>query len=203
MSLTEREKETQVQYDLSAREWLERSGGAERPGFWPEEMRQFIENLRGEKSVLEVGCGPATDGRFLEKAGAKVISMDYSAAMLGLAREINPQAVLSKMDMHNLGFKDNTFDGFWATACLLHLENPDRAVRELIRVTKHGGVGFISVKEGDGENVDQRTGYYYHYHRDPDFVRKLGYMGLETILSGRKAGTPNHDWLTYLVKVEK
>ena len=203
MSLTERERQTQEKYDVSAREWLERSGGINRPGFWPEEMRLFVENLQGEKSVLEVGCGPATDGKFLRIAGAKVISMDYSGAMLALAKEINPAAVLSKMDMHNLGFPDNSFDGFWATACLLHLENPDRALRELIRVTRRNGVGFISIKEGIGESTDTRTGYYYSYHKNPDFIRKLSYMGLHTISSGRKSGTPNHDWLTYLVKVDK
>jgi ubiquinone/menaquinone biosynthesis C-methylase UbiE len=203
MSLTEREKQTRMGYDVRAKEWLERSGGANRPGFWPEEMRLFIQNLQGNKTVLEVGCGPATDAKFLERAGANVYSTDYSNSMLDLARQLNPKAVLAKMDMQSLGFKDNTFDGFWATACLLHLERPDRALRELIRVTKRGGVGFITVKEGEGEAVDPKMGFYYRYHKNPDFLNKLSYMGIETILTGRKEGTPNHDWLTYLVKVEK
>jgi ubiquinone/menaquinone biosynthesis C-methylase UbiE len=152
---------------------------------------------------LEVGCGPATDGKFLEKAGAKVTSTDYSVSMLQIAKKLNPAAVLAKMDMKDLGFSNDSFDGFWATACLLHLENPGHALRELVRVTKIGGVGFISIKEGDADAVDSRTGYYYHYFRNPAFIQTLKENGLSTFMLGRKEGTPNHDWLTYLVRVDK
>ena len=202
MPLTEREKQTQELYEVSAREWLDHSGGKDRPCFWPE-MQHFMINLEGDEKVLEVGCGPATDGKYLAQCGAKVFSIDYSKTMLGIAKELDHSAALAQMDMQSLGFEDNQFDGFWATACLLHLENPDKALRELVRVTKRGGVGFITLKEGDGEAVDPRTGYYFRYYRSPDFLRKLKYIGLETIQSGRKAGTPNHDFLTYLVRVVK
>jgi len=203
MPLTERERQTLDRYNVSAEEWLEHSGGRNRPGFWPEEMKKFVLNLAGDRKVLEVGCGPATDGMFLDKLGADVISTDYSTAMLAIANEINPKGKYMRMDMQDLYFGDNRFDGFWATACLLHLENPDQAIRELVRVTKSEGVGFISIKEGDGEAVDPHTGYYFRYYHHPEFVRKLRRLGLETLESGRKAGTPNHDFLTYLVKVVK
>ncbi|MCX6704883.1 MAG: class I SAM-dependent methyltransferase [Candidatus Woesebacteria bacterium] len=152
---------------------------------------------------MEVGCGPATDGKYLNKLGANVLSTDYSETMLSIAKELNPQGHFMKMDMQDLHFKDNSFDGFWATACLLHLEDPDKAIRELVRVTKKGGVGFISIKEGDGKEVDPRTGYFFRYYHHPEFVRKLSRLGVQTIRSGRKAGSPNHDWLTYLVRVIK
>lgn len=203
MSLTEREQQTQVKYDVSAREWLEHSGGADRPCFWADEMEMFMINLKSDKNVLEVGCGPATDGKYLNKLGANVLSTDYSETMLSIAKELNPQGHFMKMDMQDLHFKDNSFDGFWATACLLHLEDPYKAIKELLRVTKKDGVGFISIKEGDGKAVDPRTGYFFRYYHHPEFVRKLGRLGLQTIQSGRKAGSPNHDWLTYLVRVIK
>ncbi len=204
MSLTERERQTLEKYDVSVGVWLAHSGGRDRPCFWPEGLSGFLDRLKGEKNVLEIGCGPATDGKYLQKAGATVLSTDYSSAMLDLARELNPGGTFVRMDMKNLALSDNRFDGFWATACLLHLESPDRALRELVRVTKRDGVGFITMKEGDGDSVDPNTGYYFRYYRNPDFIRKLRYIGLETILSERKAGvTTRHDWLTYLVKVVK
>jgi ubiquinone/menaquinone biosynthesis C-methylase UbiE len=203
MSLTDKERQTLEKYDVSAEDWLEHSGGRDRPCFWTEQMAEFITQLRGDKKVLEVGCGPATDGVYLDRLGADVISTDYSTAMLAIAREINPKGKYMRMDMQDLFFKDNSFNGFWASACLLHLENPDQAIRELVRVTKKDGIGFISIKEGDGENVDPRTRYYFRYYHHPEFVRKLRRLGLETLQSGRKTGTPSHDYLTYLVGVVK
>jgi len=208
MPLTEREKHTQKRYDVLAREWLSGIGvegkmGKDRPCFWSEEMKEFAACLGGNRMVLEVGCGPATDGVYLSKFDISVVSTDYSTTMLSIAKEIKPEGNYLNMDMQDLGLPKNYFDGFWATACLLHLENPDKGLRELARVTKKGGVGFISIKEGDGETIDPRTEYYFHYYHHPDFVRKLRRLGLETIKSGRKAYTPNHDYLTYLVKVVK
>jgi ubiquinone/menaquinone biosynthesis C-methylase UbiE len=202
MPLTERERQTQERYNVSAREWVEHSGGENRPCFWPE-IQHFMINLEGNEKVLEVGCGPATDGKYLAQCGAKVFSIDYSTTMVEIAKKVDPSALLAPMDMQSLGFGDNQFDGFWATACILHLEKPDKALRELVRVTKNGGVGLITIKEGDGEAVDPRTGYYFRYYQNPDFIRKLQSIGLKTIQSGRKAGSPGHDWLTYLVKVTK
>jgi len=203
MPLTERERHTVDNYDVAAEDWLAHSGGRDRACFWAEEMQKLVNELPGQKYVLEVGCGPATDGKYLTEKGAKVLSTDYTNSMLQIAKELNPKGVYSQMDMTDLGLPADTFDGFWATACLLHLENPDKALGELTRVTKRGGAGFISIKEGDGEYVDPRTGYYFRYYRNPGFILKLRDMGLEVISSGRKAGSPNHDFLTYLVKVVK
>jgi len=201
--LTEREDNTRKSYDVSAENWLEHSGGRDRLTFWPEGMYQFIEKLQGDGVVLEVGCGPATDGKYLEKVGAIVLSTDYSSTMLKIAKELNPEGLFTQMDMQDLGLKDNMFNGFWATACIFHLENPNKALKELVRVTKNGGVGFITIKEGKGDEVSPKTGYYFKYYQGAEFEEILTRNSLETLSSERKAGTPNHDFLTYLVRVTK
>lgn len=203
MPLTERERQTQEKYDVSASEWLEHSGGPDRLCFWVEEMNAFILQLAEGRKVLEVGCGPATDGKYLIQKGIECVSTDYAYGMLTRAKELKTNDKLLQMDMKDLAFTDNSFNGFWATACLLHLEDPDKATKELVRVTKKDGVGFISIKEGDGKTIDPRTGYFFRYYHHPEFVRKLSLLGLQTIRSGRKGGSPNHDWLTYLVRVTK
>ena len=203
MALTERERQTQERYDVSADEWLEHSGGRDRPSFWAGEMKEFALQLGEGRKVLEIGCGPATDGKYLIQKGLECVSTDFAYGMLTLARELNTNNTLLQMDMQNLAFPDNSFNGFWATACLLHLEDPDKTLKELVRVTNKGGIGFITIKEGDREVVDPRTGYFFRYYHHPKFIRKLGRVGLETIRSGRRAGTPGHDYLTYLVSVNK
>ena len=203
MPLTERERQTLEKYDVSAREWLDHSGGPDRPCFWQDELKEFVSKLGEKKLVIELGCGPATDGKFLSQSGEIVLSTDYSETMLAIAEELNPFGYYAKMDMQNLYLPDNLFDGFWATACILHLEEPDKALKEIVRVTKNGGVGFITVKEGDGEQIDPRTGYFFRYYQHPEFIRKLQRVGLDTFQSARRPGSPEHDWLTYLVRVRK
>jgi ubiquinone/menaquinone biosynthesis C-methylase UbiE len=204
MALTENELHTRQMYDEKAEDWLEHSGGRNRPCFWAEEMTQFMALLDGDKKILEVGCGPATDGKYLEASGAAmVLSTDYSETMLAIARKLNPEGYFMKMDMQDLDIRYDSFDGFWATACLLHLENPTIALKELVRVTKNKGVGFITIKEGVGEIVDERTGYYFKYYQDGNFQKLLSENSMQVIAAGRKAGTPNHDYLTYLVRVNK
>ncbi len=218
MGLTENENLTRINYDAKANEWLERSGGRSRPSFWTDELVGFDQNfvgsaedeeameIRKTKLVVEIGSGPATDGKHIEGLGYKSISFDYSKTMLDIAKEIRPSAKLAQMDIYNTGFKDDSFDGFLATATILHLEKPKKALKEIVRITKDKGVGFISVKEGSEEDsgIDPRTGYYFNYFTNETFTALLENAGFEIIGEpGTKTGTPRHHWLTYLVRVNK
>lgn len=58
-------------------------------------------------------------------------------------------------DIHNLTFPDNSVDGLFCIAVLEHVEDPQRAAQELVRVLKPGGMGFLYVP----------FLYRYHAHR--------------------------------------
>ncbi len=203
MPLTERELLTKFQYDESAEAWLSKSGGRRRPCFWDLEMKRFEHRLPKKARVVEIGCGPATDGKYLKAAGFDVTSFDYSRTMLTIAKEMDSKAKLLQMNAYNLGFPKNSFDGFWATASLLHLERPQDAIKEIVRVTKDKGTGFVSVKDGEGDGIDPKSGYYFKYHTSEGFKEILKNCGFEIINAAKRPGTPSHDWLTYLVRVNK
>lgn len=204
MSLTERETATKDQYNLTAEKWLEKSGGRNRPSYWEGELKSLKSCLKEGDTVLELGCGPATDAKFLRDLNLKTVSVDYSRTMLKIAKEINPDSTLSEMDIYKLGFADNSFNGFCAIATLLHLEHPQKALKEIARVTKDKGVGFISVKEGGKETLMDKSGYYFNYFSDDEFSGLLTNSGFEILDKVTdKTGTPRHNWLTYLVKVHK
>lgn len=203
MSLTENEIHTRQLYDEKAEEWLKFSGGRDRKFYWQKEFDDFWWNLPIEGKILEIGCGPATDGKYMKEALLRSVSFDYSRSMLKIARELNPSSDLIEMDMYKMGLPSNHFDGFWAAASILHLENPERALKEIHRVTKNGGTGFISVKEGEGEGIDSRTGYYFKYYSLESFTKILQKSGFEILKDAKREGTPSHAWLTYIVRLSK
>lgn len=203
MSLTEREKQTKNRYEENAEEWLEVSGGRNRGSYWSVEMRDLWWKLPLNGKVVEIGCGPSTDGKYLQAMKLDCISFDYAASMLTIAKELNPKGKLAQMDTYNIGLPDNSFDGFWATASLLHLEKPQKALKEIARVTKDKGYGFISVKEGEGEGIDPRTGYFFKYYKNEEFISILENLGFDILWAKSRPGSLNHPWLTYLVRVNK
>ena len=88
MPLTEHERQTLEKYDVTAKEWLDHSGGPDRPCFWPDELKEFVSLLGEKKLVIELGCGPATDGKYLSQFGShtpEAIWKEYKilAAKLG------------------------------------------------------------------------------------------------------------------------
>lgn len=205
--LTEREKKNRLIYDTRPYEWLNASGGKDRACFWQEEMSSLMDCLGTDQKVLEIGCGPATDGKYLLESGCKeVVSVDYSAGMLQIAKEIQPPGAgkpdLCRMDAYHLAFPRQSFDGIWASALFVHLENPEVALEEIHRVLKPAGYGFISVKEGVGERIDERTGYYFRDYPESgpgNFPSYLSKAGFNVIESKVRPGY-GRNWLTYLIR---
>ena len=95
---------------------------------------------------LDVGCGSGEDTRdlagYVGPAG-RVVGIDRSAAMVAEARartaETGLPAEFRVGDAHRLDFPDGAFDGCRAERVLQHLDEPGRAVDEMVRVTRGGG----------------------------------------------------------------
>lgn len=63
-------------------------------------------------------------------------------------------------DVHNINWQSNYFDVVIATEVLEHLYNPQKAIDEIYRVLKPGGICIVS------------TPFFYIYHPDPkDYYR--------------------------------
>ena len=113
------------------------------------ELEHVLHTVRRGDAVLELGCGY---GRILpalaSKAGS-VFGIDTSLASLVLAQELsadNPNLHLACMNAVELGFADNVFD---KVVCVqngisaFHVDQHE-LIGECIRVTKPGGVVFLS-----------------------------------------------------------
>ena len=90
------------------------------------------------KNVLDAGCG---EGFSLYKLseyniGEKLEGIDYSKEAISIGKKLFPNLSLKQGSIYNLPCKDNTFDLVLSTEVLEHLENPKKALQEILRVSK-------------------------------------------------------------------
>jgi SAM-dependent methyltransferase len=97
-------------------------------------------------TVLDVGCGTGVDVLALARRvgpGGRVVGVDNSQALVDAAVEHAAGTGLPVEfrcgDAHELPFPDGAFDAVRCERVMMHLADPERAVRELLRVTSPGG----------------------------------------------------------------
>ncbi|MFD9452632.1 methyltransferase domain-containing protein [Streptomyces sp. NPDC059985] len=112
--------------------------------------------LRAGMRVLDVGCGPGTitaDLAELVAPGGRVTAVDAAADVVEQARAHAAERGLAAAvdfgtaDVHALEFPDDSFDVVHAHQVLQHVGDPVRALREMRRVCRPGGI--VAVRDAD------------------------------------------------------
>ncbi|MDL4818890.1 methyltransferase domain-containing protein [Actinomadura opuntiae] len=117
--------------------------------------RHMLEALAIEPghTVLDVGCGPATDLAALASAAGPsgaVIGVDHDTAMVDEARRRTaglPGARVEHADAHALPLDSGAADRARMDRVMIHLDDPSRALREIRRVLRPGGL--VALAEPD------------------------------------------------------
>ncbi len=96
-----------------------------------------LEILKPE-SILDAGCGEGFTLAKIKKAkiGKKLEGIEYFDEAIKIGKAINPDITIKKADIYKLPYKDNSFDLVICTEVLEHLETPEKALKELKRVSK-------------------------------------------------------------------
>ncbi len=91
------------------------------------------------KRFLDVACGTGELTAEAAKRGAIAEGLDFASSMIKNAEQRYPYLNFVEGDAENLPYPDSTFDAISCCFGLLHLQDPDRAIREARRVLKSGG----------------------------------------------------------------
>jgi SAM-dependent methyltransferase len=104
----------------------------------------------GGASLLDIASGPGYVAAEAKRRGWAPVGIDFSEAMVAMAGKLHPGIEFQIGDAEALNFEDAAFDRAVMNFGILHLAQPDAAVREAHRVLRAGGAfGFTAWAKPD------------------------------------------------------
>lgn len=107
----------------------------------------YIERLctevdKEKVKILDAGCGEGfiSDLVYKNVENVQIIGLEYMEEALKIAREMNKNINYVQGDIYDIPFEENAFDIVLCTEVLEHLQNPNLALQELMRVAKYAVV---------------------------------------------------------------
>lgn len=107
----------------------------------PPLLEELIASLPKKTPILDLGCGPGQDSRYLRRLQCRVVGIDGAWPFLHHARGRSKGLPLVMADFVFLPFHPKSFGAVWAAASLIHLPKQDakRIFRVLTNLLGKGG----------------------------------------------------------------
>jgi ubiquinone/menaquinone biosynthesis C-methylase UbiE len=120
-------------------------------------------------SVLDLCCGTGLIAGAAAARGAVVSGLDFSPAMLAVARATHPALHFAEGDAEAMPFPDAAFDAVVSNFGVHHVPRPERALAEALRVLRPGGRVAFATWAAPAENIAwQLLLDAIRLHGDPD-----------------------------------
>jgi ubiquinone/menaquinone biosynthesis C-methylase UbiE len=123
---------------------------------------RFIDHLldaarvRPKTRVLDVACGPGLVAAAAAARGAAPTGLDFSSAMIGVARAAYPEIRFELGDAEAMPFADGSFDAVVSNFGIHHVPDPVKALREASRILRPDGRVAITTWAAPRENTAWR-----------------------------------------------
>lgn len=114
----------------------------------------FLQSLEGTK-ILDVGCGNGRDCKYISQKGFDINGIDLSVGMLEIAKERVPEGKFEVMDITNITYPDNSYDGIISNCSLFHVPSEElpKTLESFARILKPNGKLLLILQEGLGETM--------------------------------------------------
>ncbi|SIT68030.1 demethylmenaquinone methyltransferase [Microbacterium sp. RU33B] len=109
--------------------------------FWRAATTRAVAPRKGQR-ILDLAAGTGASSVALARSGADVVAADFSRGMIAEGRRRHggiPNLSFAEADATDLPFGDAEFDTVTMSFGLRNVNEPKKALRELLRVTKPGG----------------------------------------------------------------
>lgn len=171
---------------------------------WGDEGLQKFIKLVGGGRVLDLGCGSGIQSKILHDAGFEVVGIDFAEKMIEEAKKRAPNAEFLVMDILDLDFPPEHFDGIYARASLLHLPKSKigKVLEELNKILKKEGIMYVALKEGEGEAdvFDSEKGTrFFAFYKEDEF-KKILEEGNFQLIETMYAQTERSRWLQFFAR---
>jgi ubiquinone/menaquinone biosynthesis C-methylase UbiE len=147
--------------------------------------------LHGEYAgnILDIACGtgPLFPKIRAVAPDARFYGIDISPRLCEMARKNNPDAEIVVGDAESMPFQDNYFDVVFMTETFAYIQDRPKALSEVWRVLKHGGVFIVTVPNRDWLQYDfyekirdkKRHPVEEHYFRFEEITNLLTASGFQ------------------------
>lgn len=187
-------------YELTAEEYAQKKAGRLSDSITF--LEKFASLVPG-KNVLEIGFGLGQDAQWLITRGFSYSGVDPVQAFADPLSKRFPTANIYKEDIRKANFPADTFDGIYAMASLLHLNDKDakEVLAKCYHWLKKGGILFISLKQGEDSHV--RGGRYFNLFSKEKLTKMLD-KNFEIIESSvndaREYNTGKENWINFYIR---
>ena len=141
----------------------------------------FIGSADASRTILSVGCGSGEEIRFLGRFG-KVYGIDPGEDAIRSCRAAGIGEQVTQASAEQIPFPDNHFDAVFILDVLEHIRDEQRALAQIYRVLKPGGIVVISVPAYSWlwSRADVRSHHFRRYTR-PALEKKCSAAGFAVL----------------------
>ena len=146
------------------------------------ELKKSFPRLK-KANVIDIGCGDGFALKFLRKNfNYDFTGFDISPDTIRFAKKLNPNVKFIQGDIHKMPFDNRSFDIVVNLQVLEHLENPEKAINEMKRVSKRYCVLSVPREPFFRLANVARLKYLKTFGNYPDHIWQWSKRDFETIL---------------------
>lgn len=170
-----------------------------------EQLDEFIKLVNPPAHVLDIGCGPGNDMKYLSKKYV-VEGVEISEKLSKIAQFDNPNSTVICGDIVTTEIGKNKYKGIWARDSIHHIEeeNLEKVFKKIYDALVEDGIFYMIVREGEGEVIEKEKKSYGDLERFYNLftIEKITLLAQKSGFSVMKMveNQRSHKWLCAILK---